>query len=416
MRNHPESSSNSIVGLALAHLVSSEQVHIEMFAKRTAWNLSRNRYTEALDRFRESGRTFLDLTASNPTSIGFCYETDRILNALSNPRALDYEPTAKGLPIAREAIVAYHKEKGIVVSPENLFLTVSTSEAYSFCFRLLCDPGDEVLIPQPSYPLFEFLADLQDVKLRPYELIYDHGWQIDFHSLECAVNENTRAVLVVHPNNPTGSFVKKEEKRLLSRICHERELAIISDEVFLDYGFSAGAPLSFADNRSALTFTLSGLSKISGLPQMKAAWIAVSGSDELVFDAAARLDVIADTYLSMNAPVQWALPELLASRTGIQKQLNTRIASNLTELDSQLAAQTLCSRLEVEGGWYAILRVPITRTDEDLAIELLERESVLAQPGHFYDFASDGYLVLSLITPSEDFAEGLRRLFRFLHL
>lgn len=386
-----------------------------MFSRRTAWNLTQNRYTEALDRFRASGRRLLDLTASNPTNIGLVYEEDRILSALSNPKELDYEPTAKGLPVAREAIASYYKEKGITVSPENLFLTVSTSEAYTYCFRLLCDAGDEVLIPRPSYPLFEFLADLQDVKLRPYELIYDHGWQIDFHSLECGISDSSRAVLVVHPNNPTGSFVKKEEKRLLSRICHERELAIIADEVFLDYSLNPERPLSFADNRSALTFTLSGLSKISGLPQMKAAWLAVSGPDEPVSEAIRRLDVIADTYLSMNAPVQCALPELLASRTAIQEQLNSRIVSNLKELDSQLESQKLCSRLDVEGGWYAILRVPVTRSDEDLAIELLERESVLVQPGHFYDFTSEGYLVISLITPPDAFAEGLRRLFRFLH-
>jgi len=201
-----------------------------MFAKRTAWNLKKNRYTEALEHFHAGGRPLLDLTASNPTNIGVRYETERLLNSLSQPKALEYEPEAKGLPAAREAISAYYAQKGITVSPERLVLTVSTSEAYSYCFRLLCDPGDEVLVPQPSYPLFDFLAELQDVKLVPYELIYDHGWQIDFHSLECAISSRTRAVLVVHPNNPTGSFVKEEESKLLSRICSERELAIIAHE------------------------------------------------------------------------------------------------------------------------------------------------------------------------------------------
>ncbi len=406
-----------------------------MFAKRTEWNLRHNRYTDALERVRTAGRPILDLTASNPTDVGLQYESDRLLRALSNPNGLAYEPLAKGLPTAREGVAAYYAEKGIEVSPEHLFLTVSTSEAYTYCFRLLCDPGDEVLVPQPSYPLFEFLADLQDVKLRPYELIYDHGWQIDFHSLERAITDKTRAVLVVHPNNPTGSFVKREERQLLSRICHERELAIIADEVFLDYsltasgragvhasvnarpGSVASAPdvHSFADNRHALTFTLSGLSKISGLPQMKVAWIAVSGPDQLASEALARLDVIADTYLSINAPLQWALPELLATRTAIQQQLLSRVNTNLAELDSQLKNQTLCSRLEVEGGWYAILRVPATRTDEQLTIELLERQAVLVQPGHFYDFPGDGYIVISLITPEAMFAEGIRRLVGFLH-
>lgn len=387
-----------------------------MFAKRTEWNLTKNRYTEALDRFHAGGRSLLDLTASNPTNIDLQYEAERLLQSLTHPQALEYEPAAKGLPVARQAVANYYAEKGITVSPEHLFLTVSTSEAYSYCFRLLCDPDNEVLVPQPSYPLFDFLADIQDVKLKPYELVYDHGWQIDFHSLERSIAAGTRAVLVVHPNNPTGSFIKPAEKELLSRICSERQLAIISDEVFLDYSLRTDSPLSFADNHSALSFTLSGLSKISGLPQMKAAWIAVSGPDRIASDAVARLDVIADTYLSMNAPLQWALPELLASRSGIQKQLQERIAMNLADLDAQLRNQSLCSRLAVEGGWYAVLRVPVTRMDEDLAIELLERQGVLVQPGHFYDFANDGYLVLSLITPPETFAEGLKRLFGFLHI
>jgi aspartate/methionine/tyrosine aminotransferase len=206
-----------------------------MFSRRTNWKLTKNAYTEALERFRASGRELLDLTASNPTEVGLQYESERLLKALASPRTLEYEPFAKGLLPAREAVAGYYAEKGIEVSPEQMFLTVSTSEAYTYAFRLLCDPGDEVLVPQPSYPLFEFLADLQDVKLRPYELIYDHGWQIDFHSLECAITPFTRAVLVVHPNNPTGSYVNKEEKRLLDRICEKHEMAVIADEVFLDY-------------------------------------------------------------------------------------------------------------------------------------------------------------------------------------
>jgi alanine-synthesizing transaminase len=386
-----------------------------MFARRTDWNLKTNRYSEVLNAFRNSQRPLLDLTASNPTEIGLQYESEKLLHSLANVKILEYEPAAKGLLSARQAVASYYAGKGVELSPEHLFLTVSTSEAYSYCFRLLCDPGDEVLIPQPSYPLFEFLADLLDVKLKPYELIYDHGWQVDFHALECAITDRTRAVLVVHPNNPTGSFLKLEEKKLLSRICSERDLAIVADEVFLDYALGGLPPLSFAGNREVLTFTLSGLSKISGLPQMKVAWIAVSGPAGVVANAIARLDVIADTYLSMNAPVQWALPQLLESRIGIQHQLNARISQNLSELDAQLCTQTLCSRLAVEGGWYAVLRVPATRSDEDLAVELLEREAVLVHPGHFYDFPSDGYLVLSLITPTAAFADGVRRLFALMH-
>jgi alanine-synthesizing transaminase len=381
-----------------------------MFSRRTNWQLAHNEYTQALKNLRSSGRELLDLTASNPTNIGLKYETARLLQSLANPRGLEYEPIAKGLLSAREAVVRYYKEKGVDLSPEQLFLTVSTSEAYGYAFRLLCDPGDEVLVPQPSYPLFEFLAELQDVKLVPYELIYDHGWQIDFHSLECAINSRTRAVLVVHPNNPTGSYVKQTEKTLLDRICLKYELAVIADEVFLDYSLGGGSELSFAASRGALTFTLSGLSKISGLPQMKVAWMAVSGPEELAADATARLEVIADTYLSMNAPLQWALPEMLNSRVGIQQQLRERVLTNLSELDAQLRQQSLCHRLQVEGGWYATVRVPVTRSDEELAIELMQKQGVLVQPGHFYDFASDGYLILSLITPIEEFRNGVRKL------
>lgn len=395
-----------------------------MFSRRTNWKLTKNAYTEALEGFRASGRELLDLTASNPTEVELQYESERLLKALALPRALEYEPVAKGLLPAREAVVAYYAEKGIELSPEQIFLTVSTSEAYAYAFRLLCDPGDEVLVPQPSYPLFEFLADLQDVKLRPYEMIYDHGWQMDFHSLECAITSETRAVLVVHPNNPTGSYVKRKEKQLLDRICEKHELAVIADEVFLDYEITDGngppsrqeqarrighEPLSFAGSRGALTFTLSGLSKISGLPQMKAAWVVLSGPESLAQEAGARLEVIADTYLSPNAPVQWALPEMLATRVGIQQQLTSRVKENLTVLDEELGRQDLCRRLKIEGGWYAILRVPITRSDEELAIQLLEREAVLVQPGHFYDFASDGYLVVSLITQADVFARGISK-------
>src|SRR5512146_2098835 len=248
-----------------------------MFSRRTNWKLTKNAYTEALERFRASGRELLDLTASNPTEVGLQYESERLLKALAAPRGLDYEPASKGLLPARKAVAGYYAERGIEVSAEQIFLTVSTSEAYTYAFRLLCEPGDEVLVPQPSYPLFEFLADLQDVKLRPYELIYDHGWQIDFHSLECAITPDTRAVLVVHPNNPTGSYVKKEEKRLLDRICAKHEMAVIADEVFQDYALGDDEALSFAGSRGALTFTLSGFSKISWFPQMKAAWIVMSG-------------------------------------------------------------------------------------------------------------------------------------------
>ncbi len=389
------------------------------FARRTSWNLTTNRYTEALAAHRRAGREVLDLTASNPTTIGLCYREDKLLKALVHGEALTYNPEPQGLRAAREAVSTYYAAHGSQVSPDNLLLTTSTSEAYSFLFRLLCDPGDTVLVPAPSYPLFDFLADLHDVKLEPYELVYDHGWQIDFHSAQIAIERASRAasrcraVLAVHPNNPTGSFVKPREAEELNRICAANEMAIVADEVFLDYSLTKDPPLTFSSNSTVLTFTLSGLSKISGLPQMKIAWIAASGPQPLLSDAMGRLEVIADTYLSMNAPLQWAVPVMLEERYGIQDQLRQRMIANLALLDSELASQELCRRLEVEGGWYAVLRVPLVGSDEDLAIAVLRETGVLVQPGHFYDFAADGYLVISLITPGDEFAEGIRRLVAF---
>jgi alanine-synthesizing transaminase len=382
-----------------------------MFSDRTNWKLTRNRLTEALDEARPSGARVLDLTISNPTRAGLRYDEALILQSLASPNAMDYDPQPKGLPGARAAVAAYyHITHGVHLDPERLILTTGTSEGYSFVFRLLCNPGDELLVPKPSYPLFEFLADLHDVKLVPYPLIYDHGWQMDFPSLQKAVRERSRGVVVVHPNNPTGSYVHPAEQELLNRFCREHALALIADEVFLDYAHDGTPHQSFAANQDVLTFSLSGVSKISALPQMKVAWIATSGPATEAEAAQARLEVIADTYLSMNAPIQWAVPALLEQRKSIQQQLLDRVLGNLAELDRQLVAQKTCQRLSVEGGWYAVLRVPVTQTDEELAVDLLRRKSVLVHPGHFYDFPSDGYLVLSLITPEKEFAEGIGRL------
>jgi aspartate/methionine/tyrosine aminotransferase len=432
-----------------------------MFSERTNWKLAQNRFTQALEEVRAGGAKILDLTVSNPTRAGLHYDEAAILGALASPRALDYDPQPKGLLLAREAVAGYYRDRcgrgerdvasddstnRIDVDPERIVLTTSTSEGYSFVFRLLCNAGDELLVPKPSYPLFEFLADLQDVRLVPYPLIYDHGWQLDFPSLEKAVTEHTRGVVVVHPNNPTGSFVKAGEVGMLNGFCREHGLAVIADEVFLDYRLedpeheprsnprSLHAPLdrrspiqwlgrddsrteygSFTGNEGVLTFTLSGLSKIAALPQMKVAWVVTSGPREEVEEAMGRLEVIADTYLSMNAPVQWALPALLDQRRDVQRQLMERVRGNLAELDRQLAGQRACTRLSVEGGWYAVLRVPVTRSDEELAIELVRGKAVVVHPGHFYDFPGDGYLVLSLITAEGEFREGMGRVLAFLN-
>jgi len=383
-----------------------------MFSKRTNWTLEENAYTRALRRHRDAGKRIFDLTASNPTECGFRYDAAAILASLGDPAALRYEPEPKGLLGARAAVAEYYRDKSVEVARENLILTTGTSEAYSFLFRLLCEPGDEVLIAHPSYPLFEFLATIQDVTLRPFPIVYDHGWQIDFEGLQAAIGARTRAIIVVHPNNPTGHFVASGEAERLNAICAERDLALIVDEVFLDYELKQSRAQrtrhgSFAANAGALTFALSGLSKIAGLPQMKLGWIAASGPGAAVRESMARLEVIADTYLSLSTPLQCALPALLAQRKTMQKQILARVEANLAELDEQLALQKVAGRLEVEGGWYAVLRVPAVQPDEELAIRLLEERGVLVHPGHFYDFAGSGYLVISLLTPAEEFREGI---------
>ena len=384
-----------------------------MFLKRTNWLLDENAYTRASHRLRASGKAIFDLTVSNPTACGFQYDEAAILGALAGPAALRYDPEPKGLLKARAAVAQYYQEKDSEahVDLERLILTTGTSEAYSFLFRLLCEASDEIVIAQPSYPLLEFLAEIHDVKLCPFRLVYDHGWHIDFAALTAAINVRTRAIVLVHPNNPTGHFIARSEAEQLQKLCQEREVALVIDEVFLDYKFSAADTSqqgSFVFDARTLTFVVSGLSKIAGLPQMKVGWIAAAGPDVPVREAIARLEIVADTYLSLNAPVQHALPMLLAQRGVMQPQIMRRVEKNLRTLDENLERQKLVSRLECEGGWCAVLRVPAVQPDEELAIRLMEDYSVLAHPGHFYDFPDDGYLVVSLLTPVEEFGEGIR--------
>ena len=379
-----------------------------MFARRTEWNLAPNRFSMALEQAKKSGRKLLDLSASNPTEVGLNYDEHAILAALNRPASLHYEPDPRGLFSARKAVASYYADHGASASPQQIILTTSTSEAYSFLFRLLCDPGDEVLVASPSYPLFDFLAGIQDVKLTSYPLFYDHGWHIDLHALESAITARTRAILVVYPNNPTGSFVSETERLALLKICGAREIALIADEVFLDFTQPGVTAESFArDQNLALTFTLSGISKIAALPQMKLAWLVAGGPEVLREDALARLEVIADTYLSVNAPIQHALPDLLQQGRGLREQLQKRVNENLAELDRQLATQKLCQRLALQAGWYAVLRVPAIWSDEELATSLLEMDGIMVHPGHFYDFPADGHVVISLITPAAVFAEGV---------
>jgi len=383
-----------------------------MFSHRTNWRLTPNALTRAIEEARVSGQQILDLTVSNPTEAGVRPDAEIVLAALANPAAMHYDPQPRGLLGARPAVCRYYRESHEVfdLDPERLILTTSTSEAYSYVFRLLCNPGDEILVPKPSYPLFEFLADLADVKLVSYPLLYDHGWQIDFDSLYKAATPQTRAVILVHPNNPTGSYASAAETSALNRFCRDYGAAMIVDEVFLDYAHDGAPRSSFLTNTDVLTFTLSGISKISALPQMKLAWVAASGPNEIVAQAGARLEIIADTFLSMNAPVQLAASVLLGQRKQIQPILLDRLRVNLAELDGRLTSRPSCARLLVEGGWYVVLRVPAIESDEDLAIRLLREASASVHPGHFYDFPGEGYLVLSLITEPAIFREGVDRL------
>ena len=382
-----------------------------MFSTRTNWPLSRNPFTLALDELRVCGVPILDLTASNPTQCGFHYDDGAILSAFQNPATLSYDPQPKGTLAARCEVARYYlDDHQTTVDPESLFLSTSTSEAYSYVFRLLCNPGDELLLPKPGYPLFEFLANLQDVRLVPYSLAYAQGWFIDFQSLERAITPRTRAILLVHPNNPTGSYVQPEELARLNALCQKHNLALIVDEVFLDFSFETPPRKTFAANSEALTFTLSGLSKISALPQMKIAWLVATGPSPLARPALDRLEIIADTYLSLSAPAQAALPVLLAQRHSLRQQLLDRVRENRAQLQSLLRTQSACELLHADAGWYAVLRVPAQLSDEDLAIRLLREHRVLVHPGHFYDFPANGYLVLSLIPAASDFGRGIELL------
>ncbi len=371
---------------------------------RTQWDLAETPWAQHLERLRAAGVPLWDLTASNPTRCGFAYDAAAVLAPLQDAAALLYQPNPKGLRSAREAVSRYYLDHGATVDPEQLFLTTSTSEAYSFLFRLLCDAGDEVLIGQPGYPLFDFLAQLDDVRLIPYELFYDHGWHLDLEALRQRITPRSRAITIVHPNNPTGHFTQPAERAALEALCLEHNLALIVDEVFLDYSLTTQATeRSFATGPHPVpTFVLSGLSKVSALPQMKAAWIACFAAEALP-----RMEVIADTFLSMSAPIQCALPAWLQQRAALQQQIHQRLRNNLATLDTLLKRQTLVTRLAVEAGWYAVLRIPELQAQEQTAIDLLLERGVVVHCGGFFGFSGQGWLVVSLLGPVHEFAGGV---------
>ena len=380
------------------------------FSLRTNWNTEESELARAHRLRAEAGLPIADLTASNPTRCGFQYPPD-LLEALADLRALDYDPQPKGMLIARQAVCRYYSDHGVTLHPAQIVLATSTSEAYSYLFRLLCDPGSEILVLQPGYPLFDFLAALDDVCLKPAPLVYDHGWQIDPEAIRRALTPATRAIVLVHPNNPTGHFTKPWEAEELGRLCRDFDLSLIVDEVFLDYGISSDAH-SFASGLDGVpVFVVSGLSKIAGLPQMKSAWIVATGPAQA--SALERLEVIADTFLSMNAPVQCALPVWLAGRHAIENQIRERTAANLAELDRQLEILPAVQRLIVEGGWYAVLRIPALEPDEKTVLALLG-QGVWVHPGYFFGMAESGWLVLSLLTSVQEFSTGVTGLVGYL--
>jgi alanine-synthesizing transaminase len=383
-----------------------------VFSTRTPPHLAPNRLAQALLEFQRAGRPVIDLTESNPTRAGFEYPPD-LLAPLADARGLAYQPRPFGLVEARRAVAKEYARRGISVPADRIVLTASTSEAYSLLFKLLADPGDDVLVPRPSYPLFEHLTRLDGLSERPYNLEYHGVWSIEMTSVEHALTPRTRALLVVNPNNPTGSFVKRDEVARLVQLCAERRIALIADEVFADYELEPEAASNggrVMEQEEALAFSLGGLSKSVGLPQVKLGWIAVAGPDALVDGALERLELVCDTYLSVSTPVQAAAAELLERGSPVRAQIRARVTANYRRLVERNAAAPACRVLRSEGGWYAVVQVPTLRSEEELVLDLLLSDGVLAHPGYFFDFPRESYLVVSLLVPEAEFSEGVERL------
>lgn len=381
-----------------------------MFSSRLPDNVAANRLSEAIRARREP---FIDLTLSNPTRAGFDYPPD-LLAPLADARGLAYAPSPLGAGEARRAVAAEYARQGLCVGEDRIALTASTSDAYSLLFKLLADAGDDVLVPRPGYPLFDHLTRLDLLTARHYDLDLHGAWAIDFASLESALTPRTRAVLLVSPNNPTGSFVTRDELDRLAAICAPRGIAIIADEVFADYELAPGAAARAgrpAGDPSALSFSLGGLSKSIGLPQVKLGWIAVSGPDRLVTPALERLELVCDTYLAVSTPVQLAAAELLGRGAAIRSQISTRTVANYRRLQRSVAGVPACRVLPADGGWYAVLQVPSLESEEALVLRLLD-EGVLAHPGYFFDFPRESFLVISLLPPEGAFADGVARVLR----
>jgi aspartate/methionine/tyrosine aminotransferase len=381
-----------------------------MFSSRLPSTLLPNAVARELSQRRESGGGWLDLTESNPTRVGLLYPP-ALLTALAEPHGLVYEPAPFGLPAARQAVAADYARKRTPVDPGRIVLTASTSEAYALLFKLLCDASDEVLVPQPSYPLFEHLTMLELVRPRGYRLQWDGVWSIDRSSVEAAFTSRTRAVLVVSPNNPTGSMLRGDDRTWLAALCAERGAALIADEVFIDYPLNRAPDAVPALGHAAgpLTFSLGGLSKSAGLPQLKLAWIAMDGPSDLADAATERLEVICDTYLSVSTPVQHAASRLIASGAHVRAAILARVETNLRRLTTMIGNASPVSLLPPEGGWSAVLRVPAIESEESLVLRMLREADVLVHPGYFFDFESEAFLVVSLLPAPETFVTAMER-------
>ena len=381
-----------------------------LFSRRTDWPLVPNELASILQNMRARGKEVLDLTESNPTRCGFSYSPS-VLSAFNDPDNLIYDPVSQGSPKARQAVVGYYAAKGLSVNADDIVLTSSTSEAYAFLLRLLLNPGEKVLVPRPSYPLFQFLLELNDVAYAQYPLVYDGAWRLDQQALQDAVDGKTRAIILVNPNNPTGSYVQKAELDFLNGLCLRHSLSLISDEVFADYGWGPQTGVTLMGNTSVPTFVLGGLSKALGLPQMKMSWLAASGPRDAIATAMGRLEIIADTFLSVNTPVQNAAPALLADAGGIRGQILRRVKDNWLWLNAHVPVGVKV--LSAQGGWYAVLATENLKDEETFVTGLLKDEGVLAHPGYFFDFEASGYVVVSLLPAAEIFCQAAGRLLRY---
>jgi aspartate/methionine/tyrosine aminotransferase len=383
-----------------------------MFSNRLPGHADVNALSRAVARLKSAGTSIVDLTESNPTHVDLPYELD-LLSAAASERALCYDPQPFGLRTAREAVSADYARRGVAVDPECIVLSASTSEAYSWLFKLLCNPGESVLIPQPSYPLFEHLTRLESVRAVPYQLEYHGRWEIDFEEI-AAATDDVRAVLLVSPNNPTGSYVTPREADTLAGICRERGWALVSDEVFAEYALDEETPATeIARRASVLSFTLGGASKSLGLPQMKLAWTIVDGPVKQRIEALSRLELIADTFLPVNTPVQVAAPDLFRRAAPIRQAIHERVSRNLSAARDVARAYPACEVLRVEGGWTAVVRVPATRSEEALTLGLVQDEHVLVHPGFFFDFSHEAFVIVSLLPQEDVFVEAFARVLRY---